>query len=550
MSSTRSRHSRSPAPPESKAIGTESSGQSPNDTDAESAESAAHSDPQDGSGHSEAEGSSQKVTKATRARKGRTSKSTSLWCPKTSLSHGPLQQWRIKKCPACKQQLRSHMDKHNDVNRGRSTAPKLTTASESAPTGANEPGSFAPRRGSSEISYYSTDYTSRSVSISPPHAPPGIPMHPPGPPDIATAPIRFNPYGLDPFEPPPMIAPDAESDSPNVKYNISFLSALGEEIGQRPYHELLDLQKERDAIINNKDPIIRLITVVQTNIKENALRGHDLQARWRAIMREGILRNPKYDVEVISENIKILSRRIIDRLKKTATYYPTMKLMEDEVILEEPYVFVFHNMDRIKSYQQDSPIPETRSANAEAHCDEETRRHIEVLCDAVELKHGANVEREMARYAAPVPKATFKMLWLLFKPGSTVYTHMNGGWQACVVTKVLFDHHKVTKLSSSYTLRLWYLNFDGRLLGRCSCVREIAPFDGEVEITSLNTFPAEYLDAIDGGRMRERLEARGEKFYKYLKGAQVHYSGESLGHEAHQVRLASWNAFPHANMCT
>ncbi|KAK8054425.1 hypothetical protein PG996_013726 [Apiospora saccharicola] len=314
---------------------------------------------------------------------------------------------------------------------------------------------------------------------------------------------------------------------PDVRYQISFLYASGKEIGQRLYHELLDLQKERDAFVNNKDPIFWILTVVQTNIKQDDSSIREQISR--KYMSEGILRNPKYDVEVISKDIKILSRRIIDVLKKLSPYYPGLLLAGDNVLLKEPYAFAFHNMEKINEYQQDHPGIST--------CNEETRRQLKVLCDAVELQHGMSVKQEMARYAALIPKATFKMLWLLFKPGETVYTHVNGEWQACVVKEVEFEHHTVCKLSSSYTLDLWHLDFNGRRLGRCKCVREIAPFDGEMEIMSLGTFPAQYLDRSDGGKMRQRLEARGEKFYKYLNVAHVHYRGQSLGPEARQVSI-------------
>ncbi|KAK6857300.1 hypothetical protein PG995_007487 [Apiospora arundinis] len=216
-------------------------------------------------------------------------------------------------------------------------------------------------------------------------------------------------------------------------------------------------------------------------------------------MSKGILRNPRYDLEVISEDIRIISRRIIDFLKSLSNYYPEMVWTGDEITLKEPYVFAFHNIEKIRSRQQDHP-------------DEETRRELKVLCDAVSLKHGNAVEQEMARHDAPVPKATFEMLWLLFKPGDTVYTQMNGGLQACVVKAVHFKHHTVCKLSSSYTLMLWHLDFDGHRLGEMS----------------------QYLDKYDGGKMREQLEKRGERFYRYLKGAHVHYRGKSLGSEARQ----------------
>ncbi len=114
---------------------------------------------------------------------------------------------------------------------------------------------------------------------------------------------------------------------------------------------------------------------------------------------------------------------------------------------------------------------------------------------------------------------------------------VDGSVQACVVKSVSFNNSSVSKLSASYTLEMWYMDFDGQRFGRCECDRKIAPFEGEREITSLNVFPCEYLDSTDGALTRKQLEARGEKFYRYLRCAQVHYSGKSLGSESKWVRL-------------
>ncbi|KAK8097681.1 uncharacterized protein PG998_013167 [Apiospora kogelbergensis] len=543
MSSTGIRHSRSP-PTETKATNDVSSGLPADYTNLECADPPANSDLQDGSIHSGSEESLHEPPRLTRSYKGQTSKSTSLWCSKTGLSHGSLQQWHITACPACKQHLRSPRAENGDMNRGRRRASQPSTAPDFAPLSEDQRGFLGfhvPRRDSSRASR-STWGSSRSNSRSPQPGPHGAKVSSGDP--TGTLPVSVLPriYGTDPYVPfTTMPSPGNEPGSLDVGYSITFLSAQGEKIGDRPYHERLDIQKERDAIVsntdaffNNKDPIIQIMTLVQTNIKEPSQVQRTAIPHWERTMREGILRNPKYSVEVKSECIKILSYRIIKRLKEVVTYYPAMNLMEDEVTLKEPYAFVFHCMDIFKSHQQDNTVPANTNVGAESYCDEETRRHLKVLFDAVEVKQGADVERELARYAAPVPKATFKMLWLLFRPGSTVYTRLLGGWQACVVTEVKFNYPKVSKLSGSYLLSLWYLNFDGSLLGRCKVVREITPFDGEADIVSLGAFPAKYLDAVDGGRMRKKLESRGERYYRYLKGTQVHYSGETLGDEARQ----------------
>ncbi|KAK7991214.1 hypothetical protein PG988_000008 [Apiospora saccharicola] len=355
----------------------------------------------------EDENASTRQTRSTSPNRGLrvVSKVASLWCPRTSRSHGSLYDWHILKYPACGQLLQSPRCAEKDIPRGRRiTSSSAPLPASSGPLASKPPAGTYATNLSSECSTRSSSPFSHFGT----RGPPG----PPRPPPLQVP--AHNPFGMDPHVPfLPLTGNDARLGRPDVRYQILFLYSSGREIGSRPYHELLDLQKERDAIVNNRDPTFRIRTVIQTNIKED-ISPYTKDQTSRRIMGEGILRNPKYDVEVISEDIKIPSRRIIDVLKQLSTYYPGIVLTGDDVTLEEPYVFAFHNMEKIKSYQQD-------------RLDEETRRQLRVLCDAVELKHGLNVDQEMARYAAPIPKATFKMLWLLFKPGDTVYTQMNGG---------------------------------------------------------------------------------------------------------------------------
>jgi hypothetical protein len=302
----------------------------------------------------------------------------------------------------------------------------------------------------------------------------------------------------------------------------------------RPWHELLNLKDERSSLVDSSSSIIGIVTVVQTNISFRSL-SRDRSAP--EIMSEGILRNPKYTVEVKTNNMIIYSQQIIDCLKEVVTYYPSVGLTGDAIALEEPFCIIFHHMKEIQARQRSAINAEAGKASLSAPYDEETRRHLGVLQDVLPTHIKTAVDQETARYSTPNPTATFKMLWLLFKPGTSVYTQMDGSFQACVVKSVCFDNYSVSKLSASYTLEMWYMNFDGQRLGRCECDRIIAPFEGEREITSLNVFPCEYLDSKDGGLTRKQLEERGEKFYRYLRGSQVHYSGKSLGSESKWVRL-------------
>jgi hypothetical protein len=438
----------------------------------------------------------------------------SLWCLIKRRSHANLFKWGVFVCPACNQDLRQPEKacgrSCDQRHRGRGGRGHMSNAS----------------RDSSADSWTSSSRSrSRSVDTRPRPPPPPPPPH---------HSVRESQFGTDPDIPIWECSGPGSQVALDVRYQVQFLYESEDEIGIRPWHELLNLENERRSLADNSSSIIEIITVVQTNIKSHFL-SQDRDSR--KIMREGILRNPKYTVEVKTNDMIIYSQQIIDCLKEVVTYYPSVRLTGDAIALQEPYCIIFHHMKEIQARQRSAINAEAGKASLGAPYDEETRRHLGVLQDALPAHIKTAVDQETARYSTPNPTATFKMLWLLFKPGTSVYTQMDGGLQACVVKSVSFNNYSVSKLSASYTLQMWYMNFDGQRLGRCECDRIIAPFEGEREITSLNVFPCEYLDSKDGGLTRKQLEKRGEKFYRYLRCAQVHYSGKSLGSESNWVRL-------------
>ncbi|KAH8198581.1 hypothetical protein TruAng_007262 [Truncatella angustata] len=439
------------------------------------------------------------IAKETSTRHRPAAKAASLWCSKKGRSHANLYDWEIMECPSCGQNLRPPGEVGNSQQRGRTKDSGSTETSRS--------------RSSDTTSASSTSGDSESES------------------NVHVASDR--PYGVDLFIPTIKSSDQAKKTAagqvvspPDIIYQIRFLYEDGHELGNRPYHELLDLQEEKKAIVKISDPILEIVSIVRTNIRWSPSYDGNREA---TIMAEGILRNPRYDSELLSHNIRIRSRRIIDVLKRIVTYYPGLRLTRDVVTFKEPYCVAFHHMADIKALSEGEGF----ASGAVSEVDKETQHHLKVFREAVTRNYNQVVEEETRRHASVPASATFKLLWLIFKPGVTVYTMMDEGLQACVVKSVTFESHTVAKLSSPYSLQLWYLDFDGRRLGRRECSRFISPFDGERDITSLSVFPAHFLDRTDGGATRTMLENRGEKFFRYLRGAQVQYKGETLGPESH-----------------
>ncbi|KAI0142635.1 hypothetical protein GGR57DRAFT_393107 [Xylariaceae sp. FL1272] len=285
----------------------------------------------------------------------------------------------------------------------------------------------------------------------------------------------------------------------------------------------LDLESERANGVGSGhgDPVMDVETVIQSTKADG-------EGMLKSTPSE-IIKDPRYDMEIAQIDIIIYSPRIIAALKDVLGYYPGVNLSDDSVRFPEPYCFIIHHMEKIKKLmnREFDKVTGVTTANQQAYL--ETRDHLNVLCQFVETAYGSLVKEEKSRHDEHVARATFKMLWLLFKPGDTVYVKKGDKWQACVVQEVKFQHHSVSHLQGPYSFALWHLDCDGRYLGRRQILAEIAPFDGERDIISLGVVPTEYLDSQDGGQTRRMLEKRGEKWYSYLKGVQVFYKGYSLG---------------------
>ena len=128
---------------------------------------------------------------------------------------------------------------------------------------------------------------------------------------------------------------------------------------------------------------------------------------------------------------------------------------------------------------------------------------------------------------------------LLLKPGSQVYVREDdGSFNAYIVHNVKggvsgVDKNKITE---SYRVKVWHLAFDGSEIQPCSRRIVISAFDNEREITSLDIFPARFIDDNDNGELEEKLVKCGEKYFAYSRGPTfLQYTGRGLNSSSKRV---------------
>lgn len=292
-----------------------------------------------------------------------------------------------------------------------------------------------------------------------------------------------------------------------VSHIVQYMDTAGIPLGDIRWPGPFDLTEARlGALKNTNDSAaFEIITRVGTSIQSAS----DYQYARLDKGVHSIIGSESINLNISTTAIRILSAEIIKNISSVVSYYPSVHLGGLELLLMEPYDIIAHHLQQLESIQNSS---------------EHTKRFLETIQELI-FKNRIKVEKE--RNANGL--CTFPMLWLLYKPGETVYCEKDGDLYAHVVKAV---QSPTGILSSSkwmdkpYIIHAWNLEFDGKYVGRCmQYLWTIEPFEGERVISSLKVVPCQYIDQQDGGRTRERLQSLGRQWYEMLPGRAIQYSG-------------------------
>ena len=215
-----------------------------------------------------------------------------------------------------------------------------------------------------------------------------------------------------------------------------------------------------------------------------------------------------------STQVKIYSLPLINTLRDVVQYWPNMSLLTHPVCITEPYAVLVHHMDALEKYKNNHPA--CHSSEYTKLCND----HIDVLLDFLDQTWGDTLRLERQRYQKSPPMATFKNLWMLFKPGQDVYTKArdNRPAIAMIVGSV--------KYKAEYTeVNGWGVVCDGRKIRperRCSVIQD---FDGEKEISSLEAYPKEF---HNDPNYEQELQKRGQRYWEFCEPAYGQYDGTTI----------------------
>ncbi|KAI4258647.1 MAG: hypothetical protein L6R42_004979, partial [Xanthoria sp. 1 TBL-2021] len=248
---------------------------------------------------------------------------------------------------------------------------------------------------------------------------------------------------------------------------------------------------------------------------------------------------PGKDLKIASiteESMTIHSPYLIDIMPQVVSYYPVSKssgskLRAGHQSLEivKPYRMLGGARPNLKilkeKYERELSA---RDPNSEVE-DEEVKRkritvkHVERLEHELEKVLDEPMRLEFDGYRQTPPVASFDMLWLLFRPGTKVYTVINDETVCCRVLTPVWETLE-TRGRTTLELRMWFLDFNGTHVDRRKHNLRIDSFEGKREILSLEAYPVAY---SKDETLRGKLVNRGKKYMAFLQcnAPQCQYKG-------------------------
>ena len=300
---------------------------------------------------------------------------------------------------------------------------------------------------------------------------------------------------------------------PHLVYKVQYRNVLSEQI-------VYTRESEGPTVIESKvsreAPALELITDVTTNA---ALEGIEQ------------LKEPPHTVlSVRNAVLKINSPAIINALQKVVEYYPDLDFSGEAIWVPEPFHVLIHHESELASFRDKYAPGKTRPESEYCERERDTYEHLAVLQDFLEQRVGLSVKTERLRHKRGF--ATFDILWMLLKPGITVYCDpwLEGKYNAYVIHSVTGG--VVEGRTGPLEIDLWYLDCNGSLIGKREQKTVQFSFHGERKISALSVVPCEFWEdqstetAVKG--LKENLEERGKMFFKLTSRRCMNYDGMTV----------------------
>ena len=215
--------------------------------------------------------------------------------------------------------------------------------------------------------------------------------------------------------------------------------------------------------------------------------------------------------------LEIRSPLLIGILKRVIQPYPRDDydlLFAADVIIQEPYIMIFHNLRKLEQEFE--------------KLEGDEKKHLRVLLDFLRKEWPTACETLDLLEARDAKEIAYKFIWLLYPPGTIVYAHTDGEWEAFRVSRLRGFKQLSAVSFGGLTVHCEYARFDdtGTKLARGSEAFYLESFAGNRPIQSCRLIPEAHMS--EPVAVRQSLIERGQKFLNFKDKAHFQeYTGDA-----------------------
>lgn len=328
---------------------------------------------------------------------------------------------------------------------------------------------------------------------------------------------------------PPQMA-ESKEDKPSqcrtwVRYRIELRHRVTGELIHRSDSEQ---PQERELESLDDQPIFELITRYETG-------GSEVEQAQGALLATSANKDLN---SAPSYFLRIYSSAIINALRSVVQYYPSQDLSGSTIDIKWPYPVLVHHYEALHEFKAKC---DAKDPNELCTREKDASAHLTRLLSFVDENIMERVKAEQERFKDGFN--AFENLWIAYKPGDTVVSKgFDLKWRAVVVSSVTGGIYENS--TAPWKVTGWFLEFDGKYLGRKKCEMFLAPFDGIKSWKGVRNFVRDQ-EHIEGEELEE-LVSYGEMYYGLLRRQCRHHKGRTVDHPYNEV---TWNWFSLRNPC-
>ncbi|KAL8997627.1 MAG: hypothetical protein Q9169_003175 [Polycauliona sp. 2 TL-2023] len=222
--------------------------------------------------------------------------------------------------------------------------------------------------------------------------------------------------------------------------------------------------------------------------------------------------------------VEIWSPPFIELLRLLAYSNVDLPASEDMLRLKEPLMPLFHVRTKLVEWLESAEADSQNQEHVQA------QEHTKLILTFFENEYQDVVKiQNLVGTGDSSTVITYEHAWLLYAPGTVVFSKENGEYEAFVVESVRGCQRHQPSYNSRFThstlqITCWSIDYDGEIFGRVWSTHYVAPFEGSKEIGTLDLIPEGFI--LDGKSVKASLVERGSQFWALQGQCFREYTGE------------------------